>query len=490
MMMQNAPRKSRKSSKRALALIGGSEAIAQGAAIVRRLIILRTIGVENYGIAVPMLLVLGLLNRVLEINPASTLIQDPRGSTRRFRDALQFVSLMRGVVFCTIVVLLAVPLAVFNDLDTREYVLAFMFIGIVPLIRGFCHIDVFRQLRRRQYGTTAFMSTVSPVITTTIIAIMCLFMNSFWVPLIGKVIDSITAVFMSFWVSKRSYRMRYDRASTVRILKFSIPLIVGGVIIFLAQQGPKQLVSASESLFGYEISKSDLGILASAMLLAMMPGSIGAKVVTQVFSPKIAEIKRSGRNLVAAFDQIQAFAFILGTATMILLQGGSTILPLLLGGKWSAAGPYLVAFSLFSALRISGASTRSAILALGRSKIIMYSNLWTLVGLACSALVVYNQRPLMEIAYCMALGEILASLSRCIMLKRIVPEIRVSTLVVLPTMALASAFGIGIAQTAITEGCSMMMSIVVILVSVVLGTAAISLIWPSVRAMIAGRTRS
>jgi hypothetical protein len=110
-----------------------------------------------------------------------------------------------------------------------------------------------------------------------------------------------------------------------------------------------------------------------------------------------------------------------------------------------------------------------------------------MVGLACSALVVYNQRPLIEIAYCMAFGELLATLSRCIMLKRIVPDIKFTTLIVLPTITLISSFGIGVAQTTITEGCSMVMSILIILISVVVGTAAISVIWPSVRTMIARR---
>ena len=79
MTRDNPSKKKSKSSKRALMLIGGSEAIGQAAGIIRRLIILRTIGLENYGIAIPMLLVLGLLNRLLEINPGTTLVQDRMG---------------------------------------------------------------------------------------------------------------------------------------------------------------------------------------------------------------------------------------------------------------------------------------------------------------------------------------------------------------------------------------------------------------------------
>ncbi len=466
-------------------LIGGSEAIGQAAGIIRRLIILRTIGLENYGIAIPMLLVLGLLNRLLEINPGTTLVQDRMGGTRRFRDALQFVQVLRGGVYFLIVILLAVPLAVFNDLDEREYVMGFMFVGLIPLTRGLCHIDVHRQLRRRKFEATALSTTVNPVISTIMVSILCLFMSSFWVPLIGRFIDSINAVIMSFVVSKRRYRMRYDHESTIRIIKFTLPLIIGGLVVFLAQHGGEQLVSASQFLFGYSISKVEVGTLAAGVMLAMMPGRIGSKLITQVFSPKIAEIKRRGRNLAGLFEQIQGFAFTLGAATVILLQGGSVIIPILLTERFEAVGPFLVALSLFGALRISGASTRAFALGMGQSKIIMYANIWTLAGLVGSVWVVYAQRSLLEIAYCMAFGEILATLVRCILLKRIIPDLSSATLFFKPAFVLACAFGVGLVQRALIHDLSMPLSILVIIASIAVGAGLLSLVWSSNRRMIA-----
>ena len=480
----------KKSSRRAILLIGGSEVIGQGASFIRRLIILRTIGIENYGIAVPMLLVLGALNRILELNPGTTLIQDRKGSSRRFRDSLQFLGILRGIIFCLVVVAIAAPLAVFNNLDSREYIMGFMFLGLIPLIRGMSHIDICRQLRRRQYETTAVSTAVTPVVTTIMVAILCLFMSSFWVPLIGRVISAVNGMIMSFIVAKRRYRVRYDRESFIRILKFSLPLILGGFVIFVAQHGAEQLLSASKSLFGYSISKVDVGALASAVMVAMIPSLIGSKLITQVFSPKIAEIKRSNKSIVGLFDQIQAFSFTMGAGVMILLQGGSIIIPILLTNKFSEAGPYLVALSIFGAVRISGASTRALALALGKSKIIMYSNFWTLTGLACSTWVVYSQRNFIEIAYCMALGEIISTFSRSIMLKRLIPELNAKTLFFKPTLVLICAFGFGLVQRSIIDGLSVPMSVVVIILSVGVGTSALGLIWPAVRDRLSRRLSS
>mgnify|MGYP001961861017 CR=1 FL=1 len=478
------------SSKQALLLIGGSEVIGQGAAIIRRLIILRTIGVENYGIAVPMLLVLGLLNRIIDVNPSSTIVQDRKGSTRRFRDALQMVSVLRGVVFFVIVALLAVPLAVFNDLNSREYVMGFMFISLIPLIQGMYNIDIYRQLRRRQYKSTAVATAAAPVASTVMVAILCMFMSSFWVPLIGRFIHVISAVVISFLMAKRRYRLRWDVGSVTRILKFSVPLIIGGVVVFMSQRGAEQLLSASNFLFDYSIPKTEVGTLAAAVVIAMIPGTIGSKLTLQVFSPKIAEIRRKGSSLVHVFEQIQSVSLTIGSATMIMLQGGAVIIPILLTEKFQAAGPFLVALSLFGALRISGASTRAFALATGRSKIIMYSNICSLLGLVCSVWVVYNQRDLIEIAYCMAIGEASATIFRGLMIKRMVPSLSMMVLFTKPFFVLLCAFGVGVLQRNAINELSVPTSVGVIIISVAVGAGALSLAWSPVRSKASGLVRS
>ena len=266
-------------------LMSGSAVVAQAAMILRQFVILRVLGPENYGIAVPMMLSSELLNRLLEMNPGSIVVQDKFGSTRKFRDAMQFIGVVRGILFFLILLLLAVPLALFNDLNTREYVLGFMFISLVPLIRGLSHVDVFRQMRRRRFGKLAFSSTVSPIATTTIVLVLCLFMNSFWVPLISRVIDAIIGLIMSFAIAERKWRMRYDHQSAIRIIKFVLPLIMGGFVIFISTRGNQQLLSASDSLFGFEISKSVVGTLSAAAVADRHDSrhDSDSKVITQVF---------------------------------------------------------------------------------------------------------------------------------------------------------------------------------------------------------------
>ena len=485
-MTQRSARHMTKSQNtaRSMKFMSGSAIIAQVAMVVRQFVILKVIGPENYGIAVPMMLATELLNRLLEMNPGSIVVQDKFGSTRRFRDAMQFIGVSRGFVFFLILLLLAVPLAIFNDLNTREYVMGFMFISLVPLIRGFSHVDVFRQMRRQRFGRLAFSSSATPIATTAMVLVLCLFMNSFWLPLIARFIDATLGLIMSFVIAKRKWRMRYDRQSTVRIIKFVLPLIVGGFVIFVAARGNQQLMSASDFLFGYEIPKSMVGTLAAAVTIAMMPATISSKVITQVFSSKFADTARQGGNVSKLLERVQALGFTLGAAALILLQGGAVVVPILLTNQYEAAGPFLVVLSLWSGLRVSGTTTKALALGLGRSKIIMYSNFWSLLGFAGSFWVIYNQRDLVEIAYCMGMGELISSIARCVMIKKILPSADMKTLFVMPGLVLLGALGIGIAQRYAIEGLSIPVAMLVIMVSVGVGTGALSLIWPPTRKIV------
>ena len=471
-------------SFKAMKFMSSSAVISQLAVSLRQIIMLRAIGVENYGIAIPMLLSSVLLERLLEMNAGTIVVQDQKGGSRKFRDALQFISVSRGILFFLIILAFAVPLAIFNDLDSREYVLGFMFMSLVPLIRGLSHIDVFRQMRQRRFGKMAYSATVTPVTTTVMISIICLFMSSFWVPLIARVIDAINGLIMSFVISERKWRIRFDMKSSIRIIRFTVPLIVGGLVIFISSRGSMFVLGGSDFLFGYDIPKSVLGTLSAAMMIAIIPGKLGMKVITQVFSPRFAEINRNGGSISKMSEQVQALSYTLAASALIMLQGGAIIVPLLLTERFAASGPYLVALSIWAALRLSGTAMKSIALGLGESKIIMYSNFWSLLGFASSILVIYNQRDLVEIAYCMGIGELFSTISRCVMIRRIVPSISLTTLFFKPALVLLGATGIGICQRYAIDGLSMPVAIVVIIVSVGLGTSALSLVWAPARQIV------
>lgn len=470
---------------RAIKLMSSSTAVGQVAMITRQWVIFNAIGAENYGIALPMMLSIDLLNRLMEMNPGAIVVQDKKGSTRRFRDALQFLSVSRGILFFLILLMAAVPLAIFNELDSMEYILGFLFVSLIPLIRGLSHQDIFRQMRRRQFGKLALSSAMSPATTTTIVVILSLFMNTFWLPLLARFIDAIVGVIVSFVIAERKWRMRYDRQSTIRIIKFVLPLIVGGVAIFISNRGSQQLLSASDYLFGYEIPKSVVGSVAAAVTIAMIPGTIGDKLITQVFPPKIAEISRQGGSVSKVFEQMQAVGFTLGASALILLQAGSVIVPIVFfGNSYDGVAPFLIAMSVFGALRLSSNTTKAVALGMGKSKIMMYANFWAIVGFIGSFWVVYNQRDLVEIGYCMAISEILSYISRSVMIKRIVPSISLKTLFVKPAIILGCALAVGTAQRYAIAGLPIPLAVVVVIVSIAIGSGVLALFWAPVRQIV------
>ena len=94
-----------------------------------------------------MLLFGEFLNKMTNLNPGITLVQDPAGGSKSFRHTLQSILLLRGLVYSALIFLLAWPLAwMFKQQDN---VAGFMAVALLPLVAGCIHVDVFRHLTQQ-----------------------------------------------------------------------------------------------------------------------------------------------------------------------------------------------------------------------------------------------------------------------------------------------------------------------------------------------------
>ena len=388
--------------------LGGAEFIARSCGLLRSIVVQRTLGPALLGIAAPVILVADLLDRVLSLHPGMILVQDKQGGSGHYRRTVQTIMAARGIILGLVIIILAVPLAVFNELDDSPwYVAAFMVVGLVPMIRGFSHIDVQRRYRNKEFSPVAQVQIWTEVGSLLIAILLCLVMTSFWIPILVRIGAGIILVFATFKFAQRRFRLGWNTDDALRILWFVAPLTVAGMVVFLSTQGPRQLVSSAGYLFDQSaFTKEDLGILTNAIMFAIVPAGIGGRMIQGPWSPKLARLREEPRRFATSFAVMQRFAYSVGAAALLLIGPGTIWVVTLFGSKYAAAGPIVSVLAFRTALKIGGAGIRCAMLSLGHSKYLMIMNLGGLIAPIGSAWVIINGGSLVEIAYWIVIGEI------------------------------------------------------------------------------------
>ena len=188
----------------ALLKLGSAEFISRACGLLRSIVVWRTLGPQLMGAALPMIIIADFLDRVFSLHPSMVIVQDKQGGSGHYRRTLQTIIAVRGIILGIAIIVLAIPLAVLNELDDSPwYVAAFMVIGLVPMIRGFAHIDVQRRYRKREFGPLAQVQIWREVGSLVTAVVLCLVLTSFWIPILVRVNAAIILVFVTFKLARR-----------------------------------------------------------------------------------------------------------------------------------------------------------------------------------------------------------------------------------------------------------------------------------------------
>ena len=395
----------RPSTGGAFLTIGSAEVLAQGATLLRGIIVARIVGTEQIGIAMTMLLFGEFLNKMTNLNPGITLVQDPAGGSKSFRHTLQSILLLRGLVYSALIFLLAWPLAwMFKQQDN---VAGFMAVALLPLVAGCIHVDVFRQLRNRNYVPTAMMASIPKVVSLGGAVVLSIWLQTFWLPILARLMEGLTGMVVSFGVAKRRYGLALDRRHLRRIIVFLVPLAGAGLIVFFTNSGPRLFLASAPRLFGVvDYTMVQVGLFGIAMTLCVLPSGIGSRIISQTWSPRLARMREEPARFRATFSEMQTVSYLLGAGVIILLGASRSWTLLLYGEKFAAAAEVVTVLSVFGGLRLGRVAMRAAALSTGRSGLIFWTNLAGVVGLVAIVFSVANAASLTTIAYCLLLGEL------------------------------------------------------------------------------------
>ena len=391
----------RRSVLRGTVILSIGEVLTYGLSFGRNMILARMLTKADFGIAVTFAMVLTILEFAGKMAIGRFVIQDKEGDTPRFMATAQLMQFVASVFSAVMVVAFSRPLAALFDIqgDIR----ALQFLAVLPLMRGFEHLDFCRQERELQYVPSTLVSVIPHVVITLAVWPVATWVPDYRAVLILLALRGLGTVVVSQVLAERPFRFGFDREIAGKILRFGWPLILNAIFMFGVFQGDQFLVASFYTM-------SDLGAFSAAASLALAPSFVFARILSSVMLPLMSKAQDNPVLFAERYRLVSISVCALSaTYAVTTIIGAEALMQFAFGAKYAGTGLILGWLGAANAYRIIRVAPAIAALAKADSHNQMISNLSRVTALVPALAVALAQQPLWMVAMMGLLGEALAA---------------------------------------------------------------------------------
>jgi O-antigen/teichoic acid export membrane protein len=350
--------------------------ISQVAGLLRYVALARLLGPEQLGIAATLLITGTFFDLISDTGSDRFLIQDRHGDAVRVQQLVQLVYVGRGLMIGAALLVFAGPIALFYH--TPRLAEGIAILALSPIIYGFLHLDIRRAQRAHDFRPQAFclMAADTAGLVATVAAAWLT--RNFTAVLYGVIARSAVMVLASHLVATRPYRLAWEAEHGPRLARFAAPLMINGLLLFLAQQGDRVIISN-------QMGVSMLGYYSVIIQLISYPSVIVGDYLHAIYIPLIAAQRDSteGRNRVG--DLLGGQTLLIGVA---MAAGFALVappaVPILFGARFAQPAMLIGLVGILQVTRFLLNWPTTVALAMGRSTTVATSNLAHTVALGAA----------------------------------------------------------------------------------------------------------
>lgn len=333
---------------------------AQVLSFVRNALIGHALSKDNFGIAATITLILQMIEMLSDLGADRLIVQAPDGAEPRFIRAAHTLLAVRGIVLAALL-FVAGP-AIAHAFSVGHAAHAFQLVSLVPLIKGFMHLD-FRLAQRAFDNRPQMLVEVVPQAVALLLTVPLLAMTRDYNAVVALSIAlAIASVALSHALASLPYRFAADRALLKRQLAFGWPILASALPLIAVYQGDRLIIG---SLSGMEA----LANYTAAFMITMVPGLIAAKVGHAMMLPLFSDAVRRQQPLLSDF-KIAAEGTVLLAALYLtgFIVCGGAVLPIVFGAHYSGLAAVTAWLAAMWALRMIQAVPGMALMAHGDNK--------------------------------------------------------------------------------------------------------------------------
>lgn len=339
---------------------------------------------------------LRLVEMVTDLSVERYLLRAPDGASQAVQRAAHGTSVLRGLVGTGFMLASLPPLLLVYDIKGQAW--AFMAAALVPLIRGFTHLDYRLHNRLLHLRTTVVIEIVSALVGLAAAATVFV-MPGAAAFAAALLMQAATAVILSHLFAARDYRLSFDKDIRRRLWVAGWPLAVNALFLYAVFQGERLVIGGALGL-------AVLGSYAITAQLALLPVMIAGRLSIGLGLPVLA---RAGATTARGAQLRQDVLQLFQAAGVLFWFGFAALAPLVtlrLFGPAYAQPPAIVAWiAAAAALRLQKTGPATLLLASGRARDIMAGNSARLAGLAAGTLGMIALHDLTVFVAAAAIGE-------------------------------------------------------------------------------------
>ena len=380
-----------------LLMHGGCEVLA----LIRNIALARILGASEFGVTAMLAITLRLLEMGSDLATDRLMIQNALGNRPSFQATAQGIEVLRGVLAAAILCGLAVPVSYWFGKPAAW--LAFALLGLVPLLKGWAHLDFRRMQRERKYSAAATVELSAASASLLACIPLGFWLQDYRTVLGVFLVQALTFVCASHSVAKRRYRIAFVRSYIATSLRFGIPLAANGLMMFMVFQGDKLIV-------GLSTTAEELARYAISAQLGFIPVLVFSRIASSYFLPTFARCESSSElqsRVQDAFMLLSVAATIFG---LVFLLFGNSVLRLLYGNEFTISTVLLGCLTLLQMLRLLRGIPSVLSIAQGESWQPLVVNVVRSVGVLATAYVGWKNMGLIAIALSACVGELMALL--------------------------------------------------------------------------------
>lgn len=398
--------------------LGIGQAVTQACAFVRNVMVARFVSPDNFGVAAAFAITVSIFEMISNLAVESLLVQAEDGEKPGFQETVQLFQVIRGVGIGVIIFIVAGPTATLFGVPEARW--CFQLLAIVPVVRGFTHLDMNRVQRQLRYNQAVVAEVGSSLLVTGLAWPLAAGLKNYTAMLWMLLAQSVFFVIASHLVAERRYSWTWHKSYAKRMIDFGWPLIINGLLLFGIFQGDRFIIGTADQLFGRgHYTMFDLGIYSVAFALTIAPTMMIARMGLALFLPLLSRVQASPSEFNRRYLLISlVLSVVAGLVGIVFVVDGGMLIRLIYGDAYAPAAAFIGWLAVMQAVRIIRIGPTVAAMAKGDTRNAMIANVFRTLALLAVLVIAISGGSLAYIAAAGFGGELIALMVSVIELRR------------------------------------------------------------------------
>jgi len=353
--------------------VGLSSTIVNLLSLFRSIILARLLSPEIFGIwAICTTLVRAL--KVFSETGFNTALIQRKDNIVTARDTAFTLLILRGVLLMAVAIATAPLFSTFYNQPVLFPLVCVLSVSF--FITGFHNVSTVLYEKELRYRRLVYLEQGAQVLTFIFVVVSAYIFRSVWVLVAAHLAMALFTVGLSYLVIPERPRIAIDRKVALELFHYGKYVSGAAIVIFITFETDNLVI-------GKVLGMESLGFYTVAFMLANLPATHLAKVISGVMLPAYSKLQDNPAALRAAYLRVLEFVSLLAVPTAIVLGVlAPQIIGVIYGERWLPAVDALRVLSLFGCLRAITALSGYLYNAIGKPHTTFYINLAKLAVIA------------------------------------------------------------------------------------------------------------